>query len=234
MSSEEESDSEEEEIIYSAKYGHVKLLTNHFDDHSLLGSNFLHYKPSKILFWTGKKDDGKMALTGIQSFFKCINDDYMINAGENKGNKSEFCNEFKIAPREYLTRCTIWEGGNTINKVKLVTNKGTEFEVGEETGNKIEVNQQGDGDLIIISFFGSYNGYLETLGVHRIKRKNYLRVLFTGYFELKAKLKKKEEFKESILKELNDGKYDEQFSCIIRTCLLPSTPFNEIMRFCVV
>lgn len=225
---------EEEENVYTAKFGHLKIITNNFDDHSLLGANFLQYKPSKINFWTGKKKDGKMALTGVQTFFKNIIDNELINAGENKGSKSEFLTEFKLNPNEYLTQCIIWEGGETINKVKLTTNKGSVYEVGEESGNEIVVNQPWDGDMILISFFGSYGEYLETLGLHRIKRKSYLRVLFTGYFELKEKLKKKENFKEAVLKGIKEKKYNEQDTCLIKTCLLPNTPFAEVMRFCVV
>lgn len=226
-------ESDEEENVYTAKFGHLKIITNNFDDHSLLGANFLQYKPSKINFWTGKKGNG-MAITGVQTFFRNIIDNDEINAGENKGSKSEFLTEFNLNLNEYLTQCSIWEGGDTINKVKLTTNKGTVYEVGDPIGEEIVVNQPWDGDMILISFFGSYSDYLETLGLHRIKRKSYLRVLFTGYFELKEKLKKKESFKEEVLKGIKENKYNEQDTCLIKTCLLPNTPFAEIMKFCVV
>ena len=65
----------------------------------------------------------------------------------------------------------------------------------------------------------------------KIVVKIEIKVLFTGYFELKAKLKK-EKYKEEIMK--NFDKYPEKEQYIIRTCLLPSAPFNEVMKFCVI
>ena len=60
-----------------------------------------------------------------------------------------------------------------------------------------------------------------------------MKVLFTGYFELKAKLRI-EKYKEEIMKNLKNKKYTFQEETIIKTCLLPSAPFNEIMKFCVI
>ena len=90
-----------------------------------------------------------------------------------------------------------------------------------------------DGKKIIISFFGSYNEYLESLGLHLMYNKDYMKVLFTGYFELKAKLKK-EKYKEEILEKIKNKKFTEQEVTFVKTCLLPSAPFNEVMKFCVI
>lgn len=225
----EEDNEDEEKCIYTAKYGKINLTSTQFDDHSLLGANFFQYKPEKIFFWTSQ--DKKIC--GIQTWFKNSVDSNSINSGENKGSASEDLNEFVINPNEYLTYGEIWNGDSSINGILLRTNKLSEFFVGEKKGNKMDIPLLNDGKKIIISFFGSYNQYLESFGFHLMRYKDYMKVLFTGYFELKAKLKK-EKYKEEIMELIKNKKFTFQEEIIVKTCLLPSAPFNEVMKFCVI
>ena len=221
---------EKEKCIYTAKYVLVKPESTQFDDHSLLGANYYQYKPERIVFWTNESK----RLTGIQTWFKNAIDNNSINSGENKGKGSLYFYEFIINPNEYLIDCEIWSNNkNIINGIFLKTNKSNSFFVGEKKGNKIEIDELKDGNKIIISFFGSYDILLESFGLHLMDKKEYMRVLFTGYFELKAKLKK-EKYKAEIIDNMNNRKYSIQETTIIKICLLPSTPFNEIMKFCVI
>ena len=220
---------EDEKCIYTAKYGKVNLNSTQFDDHSLLGSNYYQYKPEKILFWTNQQKK----IAGIQTWFKNAIDNNSINSGENKGSESEDLHQFDINPNEYLVNCEIWDGNGFINGIYLKTNKGTEFFVGEKNGNKMDIEQLKDGKKIIISFFGSYANVLESFGLHLMEKKEYMKVLFTGYFELKAKLKK-EKYREEIEEKMKNKKFTFQEETIIRTCKLPSAPFNEVMKFCVI
>ena len=71
------------------------------------------------------------------------------------------------------------------------------------------------------------------LGLHLLDKNVYLRISFTGYFELKYKLQK-EKYKEQILENMKNKKYTFQEETIIRTCLMPSVLFNAIMSFCIV
>ena len=225
--SEEEDD--DEKCIYTAKYGKVLLTSTQFDDHSLLGANYYQYKPEKIIFWTNLEKK----ISWIQTWFKNAIDNNSINSGENKGSASEDIHQFDINPNEYLVDSEIWEGNGFINGILLKTNKGTEFFVGEKKGNKMDIEQLKDGKKIIISFFGSYDKLLESFGLHLMDKKEYMKVLFTGYFELKAKLKK-EKFSEEINEKIKNKKFTFQEETIIRTCRLPSAPFNEVMKFCVI
>ena len=168
--------------IYTQKYGVVNLKSTHFDDHSLLGANFFRYKPEKIKIWV----NNDLQITGIQTWFTNIIDKSTINSGENKGLGSVNHEEFTINPNQYLARYEIWKGDNTINGLVLETNKGEKFEVGKKSGKKFVSEGMGK-NKIIISFFGSYNKVLESLGFHLLEKNDYMRVLFTGYFELKAK-----------------------------------------------
>ena len=225
----EEEENEGEKCIYTPKFGLIKPYSIQFDDHSLLGSNFFQYKPERIIFWTSH--DNK--LTGIQTWFKGANDKNSINSGENKSSLSENLHEFKIGLNEYLIGCEIWNGTNSINGISLTTNKSNTFFVGEKTGSKMDIPLLEDKKKIIVSFFGSYNSYLESFGLHLMLNKEYMKVLFTGYFELKAKLKE-ENYKDEIMKKVNDKKFSFQEETIVKTCLLPSAPFNEVMKFCII
>lgn len=220
---------EEEKCIYTAKYGNVLINSTHFDDHSLLGANYYQYKIEKILFWT----NSEKKLAGIQTWFKNAVDNNSINSGENKGSNSLDLHEFAIGANEYLVDCEIWDGFGNINGISLKTNKGSSFFVGEKKGSKMDIPGLKDGKMIIISFFGSYDKLLESFGLHLMEKKEYMKVLFTGYFELKAKLKI-DKYREEIMKKKEDKKFTFQEETIIRTCQLPSVPFSVIMKFCVI
>ena len=224
-----EDEDEQEKCIYTAKYGKINPTSTQFDDHSLLGSTYYQYKPEKIIFWT----DQSKKITGIQTWFKNAVDNNSINSGENKGSNSMDKFEFNINPNEYLVDCQIWCKDTSINGIYLKTNKDNDFFVGDKNGNQMDIQHLKDGKKIIISFFGSYDGYLESFGLHLMEKKEYMKVLFTGYFELKAKLRK-EKYKNEINEKIKNKKFTFQEETIIKTCLLPSVPFNEVMKFCVI
>ena len=224
-------DEEEEKCIYTAKYGNIPLKSKNFDDHSLLGEEYYQYKPCRILIWT----NSKKRITGIQTFFKNIIDSATINSGENKGSESIEFNEFVINPNEYLKECEIWNDDKSITYIYLKTNKDTLFSVGNKIGNRHEIKQSTDRkkEKIIISFFGSYDKVMNGFGLHLLDKSEYLRILFTGYFELKYKLKR-EQYREQILEKMKNKKFTFQEETIIKTCLLPDVTFNAIMSFCII
>ena len=223
---------EEDKCIYTPKYGQINPTSNQFDDHSLLGAVYYQYKIEKIIFWT----DQNKNIAGIQTWFKNAIDSNSINSGENKGSLSLDLHEFVINSNEYLVESEIWTSSEKTGGIKgiyLRTNKGSDFLVGDRKGNKMDIESIKDGNKIIISFFGSYDKYMESFGLHLMEKKEYMKVLFTGYFELKAKLKK-EKYKQEILEKMKNKKFNFQEEAIIKTCLLPSAPFNVVMKFCVI
>ena len=69
-------DNEENQIcFYTPKYGLYSLNSIQFDDHSILGSKYLQYKPEKIIFWTSELG----VITGIQTWFRSIIDNNYSN-----------------------------------------------------------------------------------------------------------------------------------------------------------
>ena len=227
-------DEEEDNCIYTPKYGYCPLNSKTFDDHPLLGEEYYKYKPERIKIWTSSK--GK--ISGIQTFFKNIIDSDTINSGENKGSDSLDFTEFIINTNEYLNNCEIWEDNDSITCIVLMTNKGSTFSVGKKKGHKRLINhliesKKRKKEKIIISFFGNYDTIMNGFGLHLMDKNQYLGILLTGYFELKYKLQKKE-YKEHILNEMENKKFDKQEETIIKTCLMPSAPFNYIMKFCII
>ena len=57
--------------------------------------------------------------------------------------------------------------------------------------------------------------------------------LFIGYFELKAKLRKKDKRAE-ILEKMKNNEYGMVDKVLIKTCLLPDNQFNVILKFTIV
>lgn len=222
-------DEEEEQVcIYTPKYGFNSYNSISFDDHSILGVDYLKYKPEKIIFWTSELG----VITGIQTWYRNIINNNYINSGENKGLDSKYKNEFNLKPNEYLTNCKIMATEENIAKINLETNLGQNFDIGFDDGNEIPINYFKYGNKIIISFMGNFNKCLESFGFHIIENKEYMKVMFTGYFELKKKLKDEAKRKEYILK-MNNKEYEYEEEAILRTCMLPNGPFNGIMKYCV-
>ncbi len=141
-------------------------------------------------------------------------------------------NIYKIKPTEYLINFRIWIGEDVIYKIILKTNKGNEFEVGTDKGTEINIEEL-NGNNIIMSFMGNYNNYLTSLGLFYVEREKYLEILFAGYFQLKALLRKEKKRKE-ILEKLEKGEYKKEDIALIKTCLLPNNPFNGIIKYCIV
>ena len=88
-----------------------------------------------------------------------------------------------------------------------------------------------DGNHIIVTIHGNYRNCLEGIGCGFINKKEYILSLYIGYFQLRFKIKKNEEFKKQYDK-LYD-KLDISNKALLKTATLPDTIFNCIMGFCM-
>ena len=224
----QDEDEEKQVCFYTPKYGYNSLYSTGFDDHSLLGSNFLQFRPDKIIFWTSEFG----IISGIQTWFRNIINNNYIHSGEHKGLNSKYKHIFNINAKDYLIKCRIWKENDYISKIYLETNQGKTFEIGINEGNEIPIDCLNYGNKIIISFLGNYKNNLESLGLHLVEKKDYMRVMFTGYFELKKALKN-EKKRENYLNKINKKQYGFEEEAILRTCMLPNNPFNEVMKYCI-
>ena len=210
-------ENEKKEIfVYLNKYGSV------FPD----DKSFNHKKE------LGEKNKDNI-LAGIEITYRNIIDgtkmEFKTSVGEKKKDKYIFI----IKPTEYLINFKIWLGEDSINKVYFQTNKGNEFSVGNTKEKEdIKIDKFNESQIILF-FLGNYNQYLTSLSPIIITREKYLKILFQGYYLLKAFLRKKDK-REKILKKMENGEYTNDEIALIKTCLLSDNPFNGIIKFCIV
>ena len=226
-----EENKKKEILQYIGKIGSLFINDNSFDHNKEIGESYLYYKPEKIIIWTGEKNEDNV-MAGIEIYYRNILNGKWKECKESCGQKKKDKYEYKIKPTEYLVNFRIWIGDDVIYKIYFNTNKGNEFEVGENKGEEIYIDQL-NGNNIIMSFIGNYNNYLTALGLLYIEKNKYLEILFTGYFQLKALLKK-EEKKNEILEKAKKGEFKKEDLALIKTCLLPDNPFNGIIKYCIV
>jgi hypothetical protein len=221
---------EDEIFHYGGKFGWIYQNSKHFNDKDFLGDNYLYYKIQKIKIWSGKKDS-KDIINGIQVWYKNILDGKLVTPGEFKGDEgNDNVVEFEVKPNEYLTDFHI-RIDTEVTQVGFETNKHNNILVGGTQGEDKIINSNG-GENIIVFLYGAYDNLLHALGVGYVNKKDYMKTLFIGFFQLRHKLKKDEAFKKKCLE--NENTLSESDKVLLKTCLLPDTAFNEIIKFCLI
>jgi len=213
---------------YGGKYGWVYQDSKSFDDmQNIFKEKYLQQKIIKLKIWSGKKD-GSDVIYGIQAFYKNINTGKLTITDEYKGDGFQTVEEFNIKSNEYLNKFYV-RFDSEITRVGFETNKGNKFIVGDGKGEDKYIKFN-DGNNIIITIYGCYNKYLEAIGVGYVERNWYLKKMCFGYFELRFKFKKDENFKNEWLKKYDNLNLFEK--ALLKTCILPDAAFTQIIRFC--
>ena len=195
---------------------------------NIFKEKYLQQKIIKLKIWSGKKD-GSDVIYGIQAFYKNINTGKLTITDEYKGDGFQTVEEFNIKSNEYLNKFYVRFDTELITRVGFETNKGNKFIVGDGKGEDKYIKFN-DGNNIIITIYGCYNKYLEAIGVGYVERNWYLRKMCFGYFELRFKFKKDENFKNEWLKKYDNLNLFEK--ALLKTCILPDAAFTQIIRFC--
>ena len=110
------------------------------------------------------------------------------------------------------------------------------------TGKIIESPEyKGEGFTKVEEFDIQSNEYLSNFNVRfdteitRVAFKTnkdwYMKRMCFGYFELRYKLKKDEDFKKEWYEKINN--LDNFQKALLKTCSLPDAPFTEIIKFCI-
>ena len=220
---------EDEIFHYGGKFGWIYQNSKHFNDKDFLGDNYLYYKIQKIKIWSGKKDS-KDIINGIQVWYKNILDGKLVTPGEFKGDEgNDNVVEFEVKPNEYLTDFHV-RIDTEVTQVGFETNKHNNILVGGTQGEDKIINSNG-GDNIIVFLYGEYDNLLHALGVGYVNKKDYMKTLFIGFFQLRHKLKKDEAFKKKCAEI--ESTLAESDKVLLRTCLLPDDAFKKIMKFCL-
>ena len=214
---------------YGGKYGWVYQDSKSFDDmQNIFKEKYLQQKIIKLRIWSGKKD-GSDVIYGIQAFYKNINTGKLTITDEYKGDGFQTVEEFNIKSNEYLNKFYVRFDTEIITRVGFETNKGNKFIVGDGKGEDKYIKFN-DGNNIIITIYGCYNKYLEAIGVGYVERNWYLKKMCFGYFELRFKFKKDENFKNEWLKKYDNLNLFEK--ALLKTCILSDAAFTQIIRFC--
>ena len=221
---------------YSNIYGKIDINSKPFDDSQELGGNediLLQYLIRKIKIFT-KKINRKEIISGIQLTYQNIKTKEIKDLPlrkELKNEKDEEMEVFELKSGEYLTNLYIRFDFNTdfIYQLGFETNKKTKILKGCEAGENKNIRTNG-GENIILGTFGYFTTKLDSFGIIYANLNEYLKKFYTGYFELKFKIKKNEKFKKTI--EDNFKNLSKVNKYLIKVCLLPDNSFNEIMKFC--
>ncbi len=232
MDEEQYENEENEKFIYPNLFGLMNLTDNTFNHKNYLGNKCLQYKPEKIIFWLGEKKKQNI-LSGVEITYRNIIDGSKIEYNNSIGIQKKDKFIFKIKPTEYLINFKIWLTDDGINKVYLQTNKGNDISVGEnDTKDEIFIDEFKEPQIILF-FRGNYNNYLTAFSPILINKIDYIKILFEGYFMLKAFLRK-EDKRNEILKQMEEGKFKGDEIALIKVCLLSDNPFNGIIKYCIV
>ena len=225
-------------IQYSNNFGYIDNDSNLFDDSQDLGGTeelLLQYLIKKIKIYTDKKYK-KEFIYGIQITYQNIKTKEIKELPIRINNREKYFNKdfqiIELLSGEYLTNFNIRFGKEAeyIYQISFETNKKRKILIGSECEETKNIKDN-DEENIILGTYGYYNRKIDSFGVLYVNLKDYLKKFYTGYFELKIRLKKDKKF----LKE-NQEKF-ETFSksnkFLLKTCLLPDASFNEIIKFCI-
>ncbi len=227
----EEEEQKNQILEYLNHYGSLYQDDKVFNHCRDLGEKNLQYKPEKLILWFGEKNNENI-LAGAEITYRNIIDGTKREYKDGLGKKIKDKYTFVIKPTEYLTNFRIWYADDSIYRIYLQTNKGKELCVGQKKGNEIIIDVFKEPQIILF-FHGNYNNYLTAFSPILIQRDNYIKILFEGYFLLKAFLRR-EKKREEVLKRMENGEFKDDEIALIRTCLLSDNPFNVIVKFCIV
>ena len=109
------------------------------------------------------------------------------------------------------------------------TNKNRQILVGEGGDSDVYFNSQDDKNIIIGSF-GFLQKKIKAIGCLYYKKSIILKYDLFKFLELRNKIKKNEEFKNKMDKDI--GNLDIIYKYIWKTVNLPNTPFAVVLGFC--
>ena len=226
-------------VQYSSNFGTISIYSKYFDDSKDLGGtedSLLHNIIKSIKIYTGKVNNREI-IGGIQITYKNIKTKEIKELPIRKGDikyEDEEVTVFELKSPEYLTKFYIRfdsdENGDYIYQLGFETNKNRKIIKGSEYGKYNNTSSLLE-NIIILGTFGHYREKMDSFGVLYVKLKDFFDKLNRGYFELKLRHKKDIDFKKKIEQKYESLSISDKF--LFKSCLLPDSPFNEIMKFCM-
>ena len=219
-----------DEIKGIGTYGvlHYHGTKRFYDEKYIEEQNIFQYRMSKIKVFLNENGN----ILGLQAFYKNLNGEEEAGAeGRENTIKEHEIKTLEIPSNDFLCNMHIFVGEECITKLKFVTKKGKELEVGTDDGEeRIAMHLNENKDKIILCLSGGYRDKLELISCKYIPFNKYLwptRV----YFELRMKLKHKD-FKKMIESKISELDIPEQV--LFRVCCLDNSDiFNGIIKYCI-
>ena len=218
-----------DEIKGIGVYGvlHYNETKRFYDEKYVEKENIYQYRISKIKVFLNENGN----ILGLQAFYKNLNGEEEAGAeGRDNTIKEYDIQTLEIPANDFLCNIHIFVGTDYITKLKFVTKKGKELEVGTNDGEDRTCSILNETkDKIVLCLSGGYRDKLELISCKYIPIKKYLGPT-SGFFELKKKLKNSD-FKKNVESKLSE--LDHPSQVLFRACCLPDTVFNEIIKFCL-
>ena len=218
-----------EEIKGIGVYGvlHYNETKRFYDEKYVEKENIYQYRMSKIKVFLNENGN----ILGLQAFYKNLNGEEEAGAeGRDNTIKEYDIQTLEIPANDFLCNIHIFVGTDYITKLKFVTKKGKELEVGTNDGEDRTCSILNETkDKIILCLSGGYRDKLELISCKYIPINKYLGPT-RGFFELKKKLKHSD-FKKTVESKLSE--LDNPSQVLFRACCLPDNVFNEIIKFCL-
>ena len=218
-----------EEIKGIGVYGvlHYNETKRFYDEKYAEKENIYQYRMSKIKVYLNESGN----ILGLQAFYKNLNGEEEAGAeGRDNTIKEYDIQTLEIPANDFLCNIHIFVGTDYITKLKFVTKKGKELEVGTNDGEDRTCSILNENkDKIVLCLSGGYRDKLELISCKYIPIKKYLGPT-SGFFELKKKLKNSD-FKKTVESKLSE--LDNSSQVLFRACCLPDNVFNEIIKFCL-
>ena len=139
--------------------------------------------------------------------------------------------EFILEKEESIINITLWKD-EYINGFEIITNFGRKFLFGKNCGNKIMLNEFSSNYNILVGFFSKFDIQIGLIGLgfYYVSHKEYLFLLYSGIFYLRAKLNDKNFYKSIMNKKDN---LDLINKAILNLGMLPKNLFLIIMKYLI-
>ena len=151
--------------------------------------------------------------------------------GKEIDNEKTKIKELNLDENEYISKFYANYNDKIENflTIGFGTNKNRQILVGEGCDSDVYFNSQDDKNIIIGSF-GFLQKKIKAIGCLYYKKSIILKYDLFKFLELRNKIKKNEEFKNKMDKDI--GNLDIIYKYIWKTVNLPNTPFAVVLGFC--
>ena len=151
--------------------------------------------------------------------------------GKEIDNEKTKIKELNLDENEYISKFYANYNDKIENflTIGFGTNKNRQILVGEGGDSDVYFNSQDDKNIIIGSF-GFLQKKIKAIGCLYYKKSIILKYDLFKFLELRNKIKKNEEFKNKMDKDIEN--LDIIYKYIWKTVNLPNTPFAVVLGFC--